>query len=237
MKHNIVEIRSMFKEIIDTLVNDYGFGEAIIESDSPEDLYGVWEKAMEAEVQLGLWFGNGATKFVIGVCDYDYVLKFTRCKYDYCKREVETYNAAEGEGFEDAFAWTAHLFDYDIDGITIPMYVMERCDCDDCAIGDDICEFEFREYCTTNGLVDNSENREKFYCERDYDAHDETVMDWACEHWGVERCSNERTVVDFMREMYINDIHSGNWGWSGNRLVLVDYSGYGDCLYDRTIRY
>jgi hypothetical protein len=237
MEHKIFEIRDKFKGILDTLVSDYGFSEAVLNSDGPEDIFANWKDAEDAEEKLGLWFGTGATKFVIGVCDYDFVLKFTMCGYDYCEREVDIYNAALEEGFEKAFAWAGYLFDYDFGDVTVSMYAMERCDCDDCQISDDICEFEYREYCTTNGLIDNSENREKFYCERDYDAHDETVMDWACEHWGIERCTNKRTVVDFMREMYINDIHCGNWGWSGNRLVLVDYSGYGSDLYDRNIRY
>ena len=237
MEHKIFEMRSKFKGILDTLVNEYNFAQAVLNSDSPEDIFCNWEEAEDAENKLGLWFGTGATKFVIGIPDCDYVLKFTMCGYNYCQREADIYSAAVAEGFDGAFAACYHLFDYVIGKLDVPMYAMECCDCDDCAIGDDIYEFEFREYCTTNGLMDNSETREKFYCERDYDAHDETVMDWACEHWGVERCTNERTVVDFMREMFINDIHCGNWGWSGDRLVLVDYSGYGSDLYDRNIRY
>ena len=68
------------------------------------------------------------------------------------------------------------------------------------------------------------------------------MMEWAYDCWGMDfNAASDKpvceTIVGFMREMFINDIHPGNWGWCNNRLVLVDYSGYGDDFNTRNILY
>ena len=37
-------------------------------------------------------------------------------------------------------------------------------------------------------------------------------------------------AIDLISELGINDLHSGNWGFRGDVLVLTDYGGYGHKL-------
>ena len=62
------------------------------------------------------------------------------------------------------------------------------------------------------------------------------MLEWAYAVWEKTYDVADEFLA-FMRKMYINDLHPGNWGWNNNKLVLVDYSGYGDCFSCRSIDY
>ena len=49
-------------------------------------------------------------------------------------------------------------------------------------------------------------------------------MNWLIPYYANSEKADE--LFEFLNESDINDLHSGNIGYIGNRLVLIDYSGY-----------
>ena len=239
MTHNIEELRDRFKHLLDTLCGDYAFGD-YVDGCCAEDLDYHWERYNDAADNLGIWTGTGATKFVIGDEGCDYVIKF--CPqgddYDYCAREVEVYEEAVRAGYADKFAWCAKLFDYDFnESMNIPVYVMEWCKCDYDMISDEVDDWEYTNYCKSKHIEKSDEALHEYYSKARYNRGcGERMFAWANEHWAmtVEQVNQFRR---FMYAMFINDIHPGNWGWCDNRLVLVDYSGYGEDHECRSLDY
>ena len=246
MTHNINALRERFGKILDELCRNYKFVD-YLEDCTPEDIECSWDEYDYAVENLGIWVASGATKFVIGDGTNDYIIKIQPpcissdedCgDFDYCAREVEVYNEAVKEGFEDKFAWTAKLFDYDFsDCLTIPVYVMEWCKCDYDFIDDEMDEWHFTKYRTERGLEDTDEVRETYYSKGRYDKdYSERMLEWVHSVWGGEY-DPASDFIKFMRRMFINDIHAGNWGWHGNTIVLTDYSGYGSNFDARSLHY
>jgi hypothetical protein len=248
MKHNIEALRERFYNLLDTLMKDYHLESAMDES-CPEDIEDCWDGLRSAREKLEIWTGTGCTKFIIGDSNYDYIIKFQPpfadindvgdC--DYCAREVEIYNKAVEEGFADKFAWCAKLFDYETPNFVLPVYVMEYCQCNYEGIDDDMNDWHYSKYCTSHGIEKSDEAYQK-YDEDKWDRQfDERMMEWAYSVWGLDYNAvvdpGAKTIAQFMREMFINDIHCGNWGWCKNKLVLVDYSGFGDSFEGREICY
>ena len=243
MAHNIVELRDRFKRLLDNLCERYNFAEYI--ENEPEDLWNDWEEYDDAANDCDIWVSTGCTKFVIGDGNNDYIIKFqppcvANEGYDYCGREVEIYKAAMEKGFEDKFAWTDFLFDYHFnDSICVPVYVMEWCQCSYDMIDDEMDDWHYTRFCSSNGITKgDDEAYERYTDSRDNCdvSYSERMLEWAFDCWGGEYSSSSDFVI-FMRNMFINDIHAGNWGWCNNRLVLVDYSGYGENYDERSINY
>lgn len=244
MKHNIAELKERFYSLLEKLDRDYNFSDNFYDcGGSAEEFLWMWEEQEDACDDLHIWTANGATKIVIGTYDFDYIIKFQLSdSFDYCAREVETYNAAEASGLEDKFAWCDKLFDFTFscqgNEKTVPVYVMEWCKCDYDTISDVSYEYHYHKYISSHALEDCIESRNKFYNSDEYDDDGKSVLEWACDIWGTpygEASSAE--ILTFLRDMRINDLHAGNWGWCNNRLVLTDYSGYGEDLFSRNIDY
>ena len=241
MEHNMAELRERFGNLLDALCKDFGFGDCI-DGSCPEDIDCSWEGYNDAAEHLGIWTGSGCTKLVIGDDNCDYVIKFCTegHDYDYCAREVEIYNEAVRAGYADKFAWCAKLFDYDFnESFSLPVYVMEWCQCSYDMIDDEMDDWHYTKYCSSRHTEKNDDMFEKYLnsderCHRDYG---ERMMEWAFSVWGLDYNSEDYAFCRFMQKMYINDIHAGNWGWCNNRLVLVDYSGYGENEQERTMDY
>lgn len=242
MIHNIDALRERFHHLLDVLVSDYNLG-CYIDGCCPEELEnGWWDDYNKAAENLGIWTGTGATKFIIGDDNCDYIIKFSPCisDFDYCGREVEVYEEAEKAGHADKFAWCEYLFDYEFnDCFCLPVYVMEWCQCGYDMIDDEMDEYTFQRYCTLRGVDDNDNTREDYSNSDMRGEYQENMMVWAYSHWGLDYYapSDENDIAKFMRKMFINDIHAGNWGWCNNRLVLVDYSGFGENFNERSILY
>ena len=246
MKHNIVELRDRFKRLLDTLCNEYNFG-GYVDGRSPEDIECSWEEYNEASNALGIWTGSGATKLVIGDDNCDYVIKFGPWidEFDYCEREVEVYEEAENRGFADKFAWTDFLFDYNFnESMRLPVYVMEWCQCSYDMIDDEMDDWHYTRFCSSTGITKGDDDAYEKYCDSRDNCdvtYSERMMEWAYSVWGLDYNISvdpeTDTIARFMRRMFINDIHAGNWGWCNNRLVLVDYSGYGEDYNERSINY
>ena len=247
MLHNIVELRERFGSLLDTLCNDYGFGACVDGGTCSEDIEYEWEGYNDAADNLGIWTGSGVTKFVIGTDDCDYIIKFCPNSegFDYCAREVEVYEEAVHAGHADKFAWCAKLFDYDFNSfISLPVYVMEWCQCGYDQIDDEMDDYHYSKYCSSHHSEKNDDMLEEYLNSEERQSKDyaERMMEWAYSVWGLDYNAPVvpeagMTIAEFMRKMFINDIHAGNWGWKDNRLVLVDYSGYGECYEARSINY
>ena len=243
MKHNIVELRDRFKRLLDTLCNEYNLGE-YIDGRCSEDLDCEWQGYNDAAAHLGIWTGSGSTKFVIGDDNCDYIIKFSpnEFDFDYCAREAEVYEEAVRAGYADKFAWCAKLFDYDFnESFNLPVYVMEWCQCSYDMIDDEMDDWHFTKYCSSHNIDKKSDNAFEDYIDSknsdDYN-YSERMMEWAYSVWGLDyHNGDDYAFCNFMKKMYINDIHAGNWGWCNNHLVLVDYSGYGDNYNERSIDY
>ena len=248
MVHNIDALRVRFGGLLDELMDTYCLKNYLDEWDA-ESIDCSWTEQGEAVDQLGIWVATGATKFVIGTDDCDYVIKFQAPRasdFDYCAREVEVYNEAVLAGFADKFAWSSHLLDYTIDVageiITIPVYIMEWCQCSYDMIDDEMDDYHYTKFCTLNHKDKNDSYDEYANTYKYRGEYDERMMEWAYSVWGLDYNAPVApeagmTIAQFMRKMFINDLHAGNWGWCNNRLVLTDYSGYGDCYSCRSINY
>ena len=245
MEHNMAELRERFGNLLDALCRNFKLGD-YIDGSCPEDVECNWEEYSDAADHLGIWTGSGCTKLVIGDDNCDYIIKFSPYEYDYdyCAREVEIYNEAVRAGHADKFAWCAKLFDYEFnDWYTLPVYVMEWCQCSYDMIDDEMDDWHYTKYCSSHHTEKNDDMFEKYLnsderCHKDYG---ERMMEWAYSVWGLDYNApvdpEVDTIAKFMRRMFINDIHAGNWGWHNNKLVLVDYSGYGENEQARTIDY
>ena len=233
MLHDINALKVRFTNLLDTLCREYSFAENIVDGE-PVDVLDNWREYDDACEALDIWCATGCTKFVIGDDDCDYIIKIQPpCVggMDYCAREVAVYNAAVANGFEDKFAWTAKLFDYSFnESICLPVYVMEWCQCSYDMIDDEMDDWHYTKYCTSHCLDKKGDGvYDKYNSAEDGKNRDYSVMmlEWAFSVWGGEY-SSDAEFVKFMRENMINDIHAGNWGWCNNKLVLTDYSGYGE---------
>ena len=244
MAHNMEALRERFGNLLDVLMHDFNLEKYIYEG-TPEDIDCSWDEQQDAADHYGIWVGTGATKFVIGDDNCDYVIKFQPPyadggDFDYCAREVEVYEEAVRAGYADKFAWCAHLLDYDIDGDTLPIYVMEWCKCDYDMIGDEMDDYHYTKFCASNGIAKGEDDAYDKYIDsknKEPYCYQERMMEWAFSVWGLDYHSEDYALCNFMKRMSINDLHSGNWGWCDNRLVLTDYSGYGECLSARSIDY
>ena len=241
MAHNIVELRERFGNLLDILCKNYNLGD-YIDGSCPEDIECSWEGYNDAAAQLDIWSGSGATKFVIGTDDCDYIIKFCPNSedFDYCAREVEVYEEAVRAGYADKFAWCAKLFDYEFnDWCTLPIYVMEWCQCSYDRIDDEMDDWHYTKYCSSRGIEKSDDAIIAYDNEgRGGQDYEERMMEWAFSVWGLDyKNPKHYGICEFMKSMFINDIHAGNWGWCNNRLVLVDYSGYGDNYDERSINY
>lgn len=240
MKHDIEKLKVRFRDLLDMLTDEYGMSEYIDDSDSESFEYN-WEEFSEAVEDIDVWMATGASKVVIGDEMRDYVIKFQLpgSDFNYCEREVETYHEAIALGLESRFAWCAKLFNYPfVRGkhvIIIPIYVMEYCECGYESIDSEVHEYKYKEFCSEHGYEENEDSLEEFG-DSCWDADGPTVLEWAFSEWGSNE-GERQEVISFLYKMRINDLHPGNWGWCNGHLVMIDYSGYGEDLEERVLRY
>lgn len=180
--------------------------------------YGLYE--------LGFRYETGATKCCVFSEEFDYVVKFTWNSgdgFDWCKREYENYLAAVNEGLSWAFPYTDYLGS--INGVNF--YVQEMASPDE----DDVYSICY------NKVSDDYENRcswrEESYrsrgwsCERSDFISDE-VDDLEDDDRVAFVMGYDPTLMDFLYNHRINDLHNGNFGYNGDHYVIIDFSGYGD---------
>ena len=173
----------------------------------PESRFDVWEWFDDRpELNTGYEVCNGACKGVLVFHDTDYVIKFDYYgSTSYCKMEAENYAAAEKAGLELYFAETRIITE--VDGIVFT--VQEQCVCDE----DEVYN-SARQYVEETDCRDLSED----------DIWDE--VNEMCEDGRLYEIFDDAALRSFICSHYINDLHQGNFGFIGERLVMTDFSGF-----------
>lgn len=221
-----------YTNYVNTLINDFGFGKVLDDIANYRDWLCQFRDSL---LDAGYHINSGACRAVIFHDDWDYVIKFgksddqmydedgnTLGTMDYCANEEFLYREATKLGLADYFAECLFLGEFGED--QVKLYLMTRCECDADRVSSGSYEAAFRVYCEENGYDhehasdDVYEEFSDYYCEDDDD-----IFEFAREQWG----SIVEQVKDFCYKMGINDTHCGNWGFISDRLVLIDYAGYG----------
>ena len=130
--------------------------------------------------------------------------KGPREKKDYAAKEYENYLLAVEAGLSYYFPETVFL------GVFggRPFYLQQYAECDESQVS-----FEWHERL-----------RERGYYESDEDIWAE--IDEMCDSEKAELSFHDEELVNFLCENHINDLHEGNFGYIGDRMVIVDFSGY-----------
>lgn len=193
----------------------------------------VWRQEHEDILPDDFYFASGCTKLVmVHPALENWVLKFPTyispnrmARFvvddeepapDHCAQEVRNYERAVREGLADYFAACYKLMDYE--GCAI--YIQEKASCDASQ-----CSEIF--YDSMSQGVD----REEFEDEDEYcDYINNCVDEMTDEESLVAMFGSNSVYADeldaFIHKYYIGDLHAGNFGFIGNRPVMVDYSGY-----------
>ena len=152
---------------------------------------------------------EGASKGVIVFEDADYVIKFEYYGSEsYCKLEANNYADAAEAGLARYFAETR--FVCEIDGITFT--VQEKCDCDEGAVYNSLGRYVRSTY----------EDEGSEYNEHDIWSEVDCLFDEGRAYEMFE----DAALAHFICSHYINDLHQGNFGFVGERLVMTDFSGF-----------
>ena len=156
-------------------------------------------------------FGASKAVFITDKAS-NWVFKVPYKNYDtnYCEVEAEIYENAQREGVEEFFAPCYFLENFE--GAAI--YVMARAE-----VSRDRLYCDLYDRFSSEGRSD--EEAEEMLS--DIEDADEYV-DWLFPYYS-DYDSFER-FIEFLRNSHINDLHSGNIGYIGDNVVLIDYSGY-----------
>ena len=174
---------------------------------SPESRFDAWEWFNDRpELNDGYEVCSGACKGVLVFHDVDYVIKFDYYgSQSYCKMEAENYADAVKAGLELYFAETRIITE--VDGIVFT--IQEQCVCDE----DEV-------YNSVHRYVEETDCR---------DLNEDDI--WAevyemCEDGRIYEIFDDAALRSFICNHYINDLHQGNFGFIGERLVMTDFSGF-----------
>ena len=215
-------ISSYYKDLLDFLYKEHGF-DNFLASDSEEDDFYYWRQSVPRSLPFEIT--NGASKGVIIDHSLPYVLKIPFNYYndrarDYCELELENYLAATYiKEISDCFAWTDFLFTYR----GYPIYIMEKVECDGGKVENKAFNSSFNLYCKKHSLLASDKTKATFqsvFYRYDNEARMDALL---IEQIGKK---NSKIFWEFCDNNDINDLHDDNWGFRGDKLVLVDYSGY-----------
>lgn len=164
---------------------------------------------------------SGAVKYCLVNEEFNgYVVKFCIEKeFDYCEREYNNYLAAVERGLERYFPYTDFLCKIG----RFSLYIQEEAVVDEESITD-IWVSAINE--SSGGCYEDNE-------EREYDS----VWDYVDDTSDEERIAmtfKSDELENFCNEFVINDLHSGNFGYINDRLVIIDFSGFGYWVKNRS---
>lgn len=206
-----MELSAVEREIAITLV------EALVEYGLNDHLAQYGDKGTERWFddmelyRLGFSIASGASKSCIEHDDLDWVIKVGHTESvncDYAKLEYENYCRAKEAGLEYYFPATFFLGEFG----GRPFYVQEMVECDECQVSSDWYERLRDEY---------DEIGEEYDCDSLWDAIYNMDDD--------ERANlsfHNQELTDFLMEHHIGDLHEGNFGYIGGRMVIIDFSGW-----------
>lgn len=220
MKHSIGDIRKEFEELCETLASTDFVGFLNRVGSDHQEMYKwkdrYWKQHKQDNVG-GVEFGCGCTRLVIIPPASDYVFKIQYDDLDFvdfCSNEHFVYNRAVEYGCEEFFAWIDCIGKYG----SVFVYAMEKIEVNEDRNSDDSYTYHADQWREEHDGEDESE----MYLD-DYDDH-YGMIEYAIAHNGKRMTIAEKLII----ELGVNDLHSANWGYRGNTLVLVDYGGYGD---------
>lgn len=162
-------------------------------------------------ISIELMFG--ATKAVIHVIDEPTLIKigFSDFKVDHAEREANIYAEACVNDVAQFFVPCHKLGKI----YGRPIYEMDFVDADECLVTSDMwqkCSSEMSDEEISDAIDDD-------------DCYIENLFPF---YYSVEEMSK---LCDFLCELEISDLHSGNIGYLDGRIVLIDYSGYFPCVF------
>lgn len=201
----------------------YGLHEAIKGEEDDKEFF---EEAKDYANKNGIFFFFGASKLVIVDEESDWVIKLSfdcsvdvdeGMESDYCKRELYNYEKACEEGVEKFFAEICMVGE--VDGIEV--YLQEKLKVDD-GVEKDVDQI-FRDYVYNldESYYDDIEDEDERSAILTDDVYD---MD---EGERIEAIFGfDERLITFIENNDINDLHSGNFGYRGADLVIMDYSGW-----------
>lgn len=183
--------------------------------------------------KLGLTLYSGATKVcILDKQNIGWAIKigFDRTnsqykrlkdeKIDFCKVEAEMYNRAIDAELSEYFAST-YVIGYC--GASV-ICLQERAEADEPSVNE-----AFRSYVSYGYDRDDFDSDESYECALSDCASDIDNED-RIRALLTDECTEDEinALVTFIEENDINDLHSGNWGYSDkyNHFVLIDYSGF-----------
>lgn len=199
------KVFNMLKEDFNYSFNEIAFDEFFFD-------IGLYEKGYNYE--------NGTSKYCIFHEDFcDFVVKFSLDSFDYCEREYTNYLAAVKLGLDYFFPYTDFLGE--INGVKF--FIQEYAVCDNEAISSIWYNTLREDYVSEEDEGEDIIN-EKIW-EMIYDLEDEQRVLYCFGY--------EEKLLNFLEEYRINDLHEGNFGYIGNRLVIIDFSGFGQRVRER----
>lgn len=127
---------------------------------------------------------------------------------DYARAEYENYQAAIKSGLAWYFPFTDFLCE--IDGMEF--FIQESAECCEDAITSDWYELMLAWHEEMGHDLDSIDIWDEVYDLEDAEK--------------IELMFNDMALSSFLRERRIGDLHEGNFGFIGDRTVIIDFSGY-----------
>lgn len=149
----------------------------------------------------------------------NYVIKFSLGSFDYCEREYKNYWAAVDNHLEEYFPYTVFLGD--LNGLKL--YIQEKAICDSETISSIWYNKIYEGYWSEEDAKEAAQSGEIWNMIDDLDDYER-----------VEYVYDDDKLWEFLDEYRINDLHEGNFGYVGERLVIIDFSGFGTFMENRS---
>lgn len=220
------------REFFNDLMENHDFNKVV----TTEKSYWSWECDHRNYLSSkGFYSYEGACRAVLVEEGANYVYKFDLYRRDdeihYTANEEQAYLAACEAGIEDAFCpirkiLTLHATNEGID-FGMDIFILPFCHVEH-EISDACYSNYFKVMCDDLGYdYDNlSEEEEEEVRDNISSEYNDTqgVLEYVSTIWTDAFFA---AVVNFLEKYHINDLHSGNWGYYGDKLVMTDYAGYG----------
>lgn len=172
-----------------------------------------WFENNELERE-GYWAASGMTKLCLGHYELDdWVIKIGYCdkEKDFALIEYENYLKALSLNLERFFPKTIYLGEYD----NKKFFLQEQAEYDEERVLEELFDELLKENEEDGG---DEESNDPEYIWDEVRALDDESRIWLF--------FSNSDLLDFLNENNINDLHEGNFGYIGDQIVIIDFSGY-----------
>lgn len=129
---------------------------------------------------------------------------FSNLTIDYAALEYEIYTKAVRENLEEYFPIT--FFVGAFEGVNFYLQQRARCDCDS------VLSILIESVSQNTGCYNYTD---AWDIVDDLDSSDRALMLFDSQH-----------LANFLTDNHVNDLHEGNFGYIGDKLVIIDFSGW-----------